>query len=73
MLAHTGKWGDHLQVLRRFSERVRKAKLTLKPKKSQIGFGSVGFLGHTVSNDRINPKEESIEKILEKPRPTTKK
>ena len=33
----------------------------------------MNFLGHKLSNDRISPKEEAIEKIVELSRPTTKK
>lgn len=73
VLAHIRKWEDHFEVLRKFFERVRWAKLIVKPKKCQIGFGTVDFLGHSVINDRISPKKESIEKIVEMPRPTTKK
>src|SRR6218665_3875694 len=73
VLAHTQSWEDHLEGLGQFFERVRRANLTLKPKKCQIGFSSVDFLGHTVSNNRISPKEEAVEKIVELPRPKTKK
>src|SRR6218665_1555380 len=64
VLAHTQKWEEHLAVLRKFFKKVSDARLTLKPKKRQHGFGTVDFLGHKVSNDRISPKEESIEKIV---------
>ena len=53
-----------MEVLRHFFEKVRSTKLTLKPKKYQIGFSSVDLLGHTVSNNTLSPKEEAIEKIL---------
>ena len=73
VLAHTKSWEEHLVALREFFERVRKAKLTLKPKKCQIGFDTIDFLGHTLSGDHIKPKEESIDKIKEMPRPKNKK
>ena len=47
--------------------------MTLKPKKCQLGYDIMDFLGHKLSNDRISPKEEAIKKIVEMPRPTTKK
>ena len=73
VLAHTKSWEEHLVALREFFERVRRAKLTLKPKKCQIGFDTIDFLGHTLSGDHIKPKEESIDKIKEMPRPKNKK
>ena len=47
--------------------------MNLKPNKCQLGYDTMDFLGHKLSNDRISPKEEAIEKIVEMPRPTTKK
>jgi transposase InsO family protein len=73
VLAHTRSWEEHLAALREFFERVRMARLTLKPKKCQIGFETIDFLGHTLSGDKIKPKEESVDKIREMPRPRNKK
>lgn len=73
VLAHTRSWEEHLEVLRRFFEKVRIAKLTLKPQKCQLGFEAIDFLGHTVSNDQIKPKEKAVQKIKEMPRPRNKK
>jgi hypothetical protein len=73
VLAHTKDWRSHMTILRNFFQRVREANLTLKPKKCQIGFSEIDFLGHTVMNEKIRPKEESINKIVDMPRPTTKK
>lgn len=73
VLAHTRSWKEHLELLRKFFERLRERKLTLKPQKCQPGFETVDFLGHTVSNDQIKPKEEAVEKINEMPRPRNKK
>ena len=73
VLAHTGNWKDHMTTLRRFFERVRKANLTLKPKKCQIGYTEIDFLGHTITDERIKPKEESIDKTVNMPKPVNKK
>src|SRR6218665_1414812 len=73
VLAHYQKWEEHLAVLRKFFEKVSNARLTLKPKKCQLGYDTMDFLGHKFSNDRISPKEEAIERIVEMQRPTTKK
>jgi len=46
--------------------------LSLKPSKCKIGFGTVNFLGHTLNSNLIGPLQETIEKILEMPRPRIK-
>lgn len=73
VLAHTKTWEEHLKALRGFFKRVRDAKLTLKPRKCQIGFDKLDFLGHTLSGDKIKPMEEAVNKIKEMPRPKNKK
>jgi hypothetical protein len=45
----------------------------LKPKKCSIGYGKIDFLGHTLNKDDISPKEKSVDKIVDMPRPKTKK
>src|SRR6218665_536740 len=62
-----------MEVLRDFFERVRKAHLTLKPKKCSVGYGVIDFLGHTIKGGKISPREESVNKITEMPRPRNKK
>ena len=45
----------------------------MKPSKCKIGFGTVNFLGHTLNSNFIGPLQETIVRILEMPRPRTKK
>ena len=59
--------------LRDFFDRVRKAHLTLKPKKCSVRYGVIDFLGHTIKGGKISPREESVNKITEMPRPRNKK
>ena len=73
ILAHTKGWREHLQTLREFFERVRKANLTLKPKKCSLGYDKIDFLGHTLSGSEVSPRVESIDKIVDMPRPQNKK
>jgi transposase InsO family protein len=73
ILAHTQGWKEHMMTLRDFFERVRNAHLTLKPKKCSIGYGKIDFLGHTIKGNSISPKVESIDKIMDMPRPQSKK
>ena len=45
VLAHTPDWNQHLLVRRDFFERIRRAKLTLRPSKCEIGEKTISFLG----------------------------
>ena len=65
VLGHTSDWNEHMKVLRDFFERVRKANLSLKPRKCKIGLAEVGFLGHTLQKDTVGPQKETVGHILE--------
>ena len=73
VLSHTVDWTRHLEVLRDFFERVRRANLTLRPTKCEIGETTVSFLGHSLSEGTLLPRQETIDKIANAPRPRTKK
>jgi hypothetical protein len=73
VLGHTTTWNEQLVILEDFFERVRRANLTLRPSKCQVVYTKVEFLGHTLTGDTIEPRHAAIEKILDMPRPTTKK
>src|SRR6218665_1450441 len=64
VLAHTQNWEEHLKVLEKFFKRVKDARLTLKPKKSELGYGSGELVGHKESNDKISPKKETTRKKM---------
>jgi len=73
VLAHTGEWPAHLSALRDFFDRVKQANLTLRPSKCEIGEFDITFLGHQVAENELRPKLETVEKVLQAPRPCTKK
>lgn len=73
VLAHDKTWKTHLDTLRDFFTRVRNAKLTLRPSKCEIGAPEVPFLGFQVREGEIHPQAGTVEKILQAPRPETKK
>ena len=73
VLGHTVRWPEHVSILRDFFFRVRSANLTLKPSKCQIGFEKIEFLGHVLNKDSITPSADTIQKVLDAPRPITKK
>jgi len=73
VLAHTPDWPRHLAVLRHFFECIRKANLTLRPSKCEIGETTVSFLGQTLTEGEMKPRPETVEKILRVPPPRTMK
>ena len=73
VLAHTKEWTGHLLVLRDFFERVKSANLSLRPSKCEVGQFRVSFLGHHVTENALQPRQETVDKILNAPRPTNKK
>jgi len=73
VLAHSREWSDHLNSLRDFFARVRKGNLTLRPTKCEIGESDASFLGHQLTEDRLKPRVETVNKVLQAPRPDTKK
>lgn len=73
MLVHNEDWSHHLEILREVFAATRRSGLTIRPKKSQIGYDNLQFLGHTIGKGMLTPQEEKIQKILDTPRPQTKK
>jgi len=64
---------QHLKTLRDLFSRVRQANVKLKPSKARVGYTEIQFLGSIVSEGQVRPSTESIDKILNAPRPRTKK
>ena len=61
---------EHLQHLQEIFERLRKANLTLKPKKCSFLQRQVAYLGHVISSDGISPDPSKIQKVRDYPVPT---
>ena len=62
-----------MSALRDFFDRIRKAKLTLRPSKCEIGETTVSFFGHSLSEGILSPKPDTVDKILNAPSPRTMK
>ena len=69
VLAHTPDWPRHLAALRHFFECIRKANVTLRPSKCEIGETT----GHALTEWEMKPIPETVEKILRVPPPRTMK
>ncbi|XP_033761705.1 uncharacterized protein LOC117343459 [Pecten maximus] len=73
ILVYTRTWEEHVSVLRALFQRLRGARLTARPTKCAIGYGSLECLGHIVGDQCLAPNPEKIKAILEVPTPETKK
>jgi len=73
VLTQTPDWERHLFALRDFFNRIRQAKLTLRPYKCKIGESKVSFLGHSLSDGVLSPKADTVDKILNATPPRTAK
>ena len=61
---------EHLEHLRLVFDRLRKAGLTLKPKKCFFVQQKVQYLGHVISPEGIMPDPAKTEKVKQFPMPT---
>ena len=73
VLIHSSTWEEHLQHLREVLERLRKANLTIRPNKCQLGMQTCTYLRHTVGNGRVKPESGKIEAVRAFPKPRSKK
>ncbi len=71
-LIYSETWEEHLETVREFLHRVRKAKLTVRPSKCQVAVGSVEFVGHEVKRGEIGLQDGNVDKVIRAPRPQTK-
>ena len=69
----TETWEDHMTSLHQVLDRLRSAKLTAKPSKCMIGYGSIECLGHNIVDQTVRPQEDKVQAVRDAPRPTTKR
>ncbi|GFS73859.1 retrovirus-related Pol polyprotein from transposon 17.6 [Trichonephila clavipes] len=65
-------WDDHLKHLKDVFERLRSAKLHIKPSKCQFAQAYVKYLGHLVGQGLRTPGELKVQVIKDFPIPTNK-
>ena len=73
IIVYSDTFEDHLLHLTNVFQRIRKANLTLKPKKCYIAFTTIKFLGHLLTPEGIQTDDSKIEKIKNTPCPKTRK
>ena len=67
------RFNDHVLAIRNVLQIFRDANLKVKPKKTEMGFNEILFLGHLVGNGKLKPSDDNIKKIIEIKVPNTKK
>ncbi|GFW43657.1 retrovirus-related Pol polyprotein from transposon 297 [Trichonephila clavipes] len=65
-------WESHLKHLETVLQRIKRAKLTIKPSKGKFAQQNVKFLGYIVGQGFRTPSEIKIQAVLEFPTPHTK-
>ena len=73
LITFTNSFDLHLKTLRDLFTRVRNGNIKLRPSKARIGYEEVTYLGHVVGHGKIRPTDETIDKVVNAPQPTTKK
>ena len=73
MIAKSKKGEDHVKVLRKLFERLRKYELKLNPAKCSFGVKFEKLLGFMVSNRGIEVDHDKVRAIQSIPSPKTKK
>ena len=66
-------WENHMQHLRTILQQLRKANLTVKPQKCQLGMAQCVYLGHVVGRGVIRPELSKVEATQAFSQPATKK
>src|ERR1043166_3926409 len=56
-------WKDHIQHVRMVLERIRAARLKIKPEKCDWFKRKISFLGHTISAEGITANDHNVTKI----------
>ena len=72
-IIYSEEWGQHLQTIRTFFDRLSDAKLTVNLAKSEFCHANLMFLGHIVGQGQVKPVEAKVEAISDFPVPTGKR
>ncbi|GFW88666.1 retrovirus-related Pol polyprotein from transposon 297 [Trichonephila clavipes] len=65
-------WESHIKHMETVLQRIKRAKLTIKPSKCKFAQQNVKFLGHIVGQGFRTPSEIKVQAVLEFPTPRTK-
>ena len=69
VLVFSRSFEEHLDHLQTVFDKIREAKLTLKPEKCKFAVPKVKYLGHIISKNGVEVDPEKIEAVKSFPRP----
>ncbi len=73
VIIYSETWEEHVDIMRKFFERLSKAKLTVNLSKCEFGKATVTFLGHVVGQGHVKPIDAKVKAICEFPAPVGKR
>ncbi|GFO14300.1 LReO_3 protein [Plakobranchus ocellatus] len=73
VLIFSETWSSHVKHIQVTLTVIENANLTVRPSKTHIEFGSIYFLGHTISQGKVLPDKEKTEKMRQIKTSATKK
>ena len=73
LIIYSDTWENNLQHLTIILQQLRKANLTVKPQKCQLGMAECVYLGHVIGRRVVRPELSKVEAIQAFTQPTTKK
>ena len=72
-VVYSDTWEEHVERIRAFFERLKRANLVINLVKSELAQAHVTYLGHEVGQGCVKPREAKVQAILEYPVPNDKK
>ena len=73
IIIFSADWRSHMLHLGKVLESLKRAGLTVKARKCQLGMSECRYLGHVVGNGVVRPQQEKLEAIQSFPVPRSKK
>jgi hypothetical protein len=72
IVVFSNSWNEHKIHVRNVLKRLAEYCFTVKLAKTLFGLEEIDFVGHTVGNGKMSPREAKIAALLDMPRPTSK-
>ena len=73
LIIHSDSFETHLSDLREVFERIRAAKLKIKPPKCSFAKTGIHYLGHVITPEGVRCDPSTVKKVMDFTRPTSKK
>ena len=73
IIIFSSSWSDHIRHIQQVFDRIRSAGLTIKKSKCVFATAEVDFLGHRVGLGKVEPRRQTVQALLDFPRPNNQK